>query len=211
MSSPGSCHPVTRRAAASGDRHSGGSRYPERPARLGQAGSAARERRPGEALQRRLTVHRGRWGSRQAGPPIPNGRSQAAVAGLDTLPIVAVYRSLGGTPGPAGRPTPQSSSGHSGGSRNPEPICRGTRADQLTSRAPQAGERPHPAPAARPGRAGGAARKHEHLRPRRDAPARSVAGAYPWRFYRPVKAGSGQELLHWVCRPIAGLAPRHAR
>jgi hypothetical protein len=36
-----------------------------------------------------------------AGPHIPNSRSQAGAAGLGALSIVAVYRSLGGTPGPA--------------------------------------------------------------------------------------------------------------
>jgi len=36
------------------------------------------------------------------GAPIPNGRSQAVAAGLDTLAIVAAHRSLGDIPAPAG-------------------------------------------------------------------------------------------------------------
>ena len=39
-------------------------------------------------------------------PPIPNGRSQASAAGLDTLPTVAGHRSLGDTPAPAASPAP---------------------------------------------------------------------------------------------------------
>jgi len=75
------------------------SRRPRRPPGASRSGwDVARERCPGEAPRLRLTVPCRRWGSGQAGTPIPNGRSQANAAWLDTLPIVAAYRSLGDTP-----------------------------------------------------------------------------------------------------------------